>query len=123
MVNFVNKNRILVKHLDLVCHRYPFRRPSDYLGLKGYEALRFDLASAYLGEFYEFDRQYSMLDEIIAGLVMVAKSMGAKGIKIPKRPKLVGNLFEEEIKEPTVEEVFQQLNTPGTIIERKIKNV
>jgi hypothetical protein len=101
-----------------VCKRYPNRRPSNYVGLTGYEALRFDLASAYLGEYSDYDREGSHIDEILSGFVMLAKVQGAKKIKQPKRKRLVGELFEKEHKMPTVEEVIAQLNTPGTVIER-----
>ena len=83
------------------------------MGLNGWEALRFDLACAYLGEFSEYDRQNVMLDEILNGLCAVITAFSGKKIKLPKRPKLVN----EPEKEKNIEELKTELMTPGTVLE------
>lgn len=103
-----------MKSLDLICKRYPGTKPSEYLKLEGYEALRFDLSCAYLGEYSDYDREYAMLDEVLSGFVMLARCQGSKKARVPSRKKLVGSLIE---KEPTTSEVISQLMTTGTVME------
>lgn len=77
--------------------------------------MRFDLACAYLGRYSDVDLEYSMIDEILGGIIMLAKVQGAKKVKLPKRKKLVGSFEEIEF---TTEEILSQLAVPGTVIER-----
>lgn len=83
------------------------------MGLNGWEALRFDLACAYLGEFSEYDRQNAMLDEILSGLCAIITALTGKKVKLPKRGKLVNE------SEKNIEELKKELMTPGTVLEVK----
>lgn len=104
-----------MKSLDLVCKRYPGNRPSEYMGLEGYDGLRYDIACAYLGEYSEYDRENALNDEIINCIVALMKVNGAKRVKAPKRERLVAEFSDK--KEVTFDDVKMMLLTPGTVME------
>lgn len=87
------------------------------MGLDGISALRIDVASAYLGEFSDYDREYAMLDEVLSAIIMLSKVMGNKRAKYPKRKKLVGDLFKKRQKDIPLKYAISSLLTKGTIME------
>lgn len=83
------------------------------MNLVGWEGLRFDLACAYLGKFTEYDRENAMLDEILRGIYATISSRTGKKTKMPERTKLVN----EPEPEKSIEELQNELMTPGTVLE------
>ena len=75
--------------LDLICRRYPGRRPSDYLELQAYEAFQLDYALAFDGFITEEDVNNSRLDAILSYIHGVAKVLaGGKGKGYKSIPKI-----------------------------------
>jgi len=80
-------------------------------------AFRVDIASAYLGEFSDYDREYTMHDELLSAIIMLSKVMGNKRAKYPKRKKLVGDILAKPMKEVPLRMAISKLLTKGTVME------
>ena len=76
------------------------------------------MASAYLGEYSDYDREHSMLDEVLSGIIMLSKVMGNKKAKFPKRKKLVADLSKPVIKEVPLKVKIASLISKGTVLEK-----
>lgn len=84
-VSFVIKND--VELLDLVCSRYPGRRPSDLMGMDDeYEALKFDIGVAHKSVLLEREKENELLHTLLIGMRNIVISNGAEmpNIKPPK---------------------------------------
>lgn len=96
--------------LDLVCKRYPGRRPSDYLELDDYTGLQLDYALALKYSLEDGKNEAIKLEAIQEMLKPIGSALGVKYQK--QKPKL------EERKIPDgldVDEVLAMIggNKPG----------
>lgn len=111
--NFVTSDSSVL--LDLICTRYPGRRPSDYYGdLSDYEAFQLDGAMALKGKAADNDYNQMMLWSILEAVRGVIATLGGKPKKLPKPKPTIQTKVED--REPTVEEVLAALGGAGTII-------
>ena len=64
--------------VDLICQRYPGRRPSDVLGLDEWTGFQLNSALAMRGWLEDREREVTYLDEIREMLALLCKVWGAK---------------------------------------------
>lgn len=83
------------KLLDLVARRYG-KLPSEILGLDPWAGFQLDTALAFKYDLEDKDFILNQIDQIISGFNMIAKVLGAKGVKpLPKRKPLEQKIKEE----------------------------
>jgi len=118
--NFVVSNQAFL--LDVLCRRYPGRRPSDFFDLSEYDALRLDLGIAYRGYLGDKEHDADMLHEIKRYMVGIMRSNGARNIDEPplpiplyKRPEDFADEGQAP-KQPELAEVLRALGGSGVII-------
>ena len=102
--------------LDLVCRRYPGRRPSDYLELDEWEGFQFDIALALKSELLDRENQANQLDVVRIGIDNICRGLGMK-VKSKKRKPLI----ESEDMKPSAEQLVAGLGGKGVVIERNKK--
>lgn len=85
--------------LDVVCQRYPGRRPSDYLDIEDeYTALQLDFAVAYKHRKNDIDAENSKTDALIAAIKTVGSALGVKYVSTAQTSKVLpDDLYVDEI--------------------------
>lgn len=100
--------------LDLICKRYPGRRPSDYYaGLDEYQAFQLDAALALRGKIEDSDDNQLLIWQLLDGMRMVAQSQGAKVKKIPMPERTIQEPSDEE---PLLADLLNQLGGAGMVM-------
>lgn len=96
--------------LDLVCKRYPQRRPSDYLKLDEWTGFQFDAAIALKYYLKEEERKNDSVSVILDGIGNVCRGLGMKVKKRSKKPLIQKS---DEIK--PIGQVLHELGGKGVI--------
>lgn len=101
--------------LDIVCHRYPGTKPSDYYEFDDdYTALQFDMAMAFKGFLKDAERNNDNVYTLLTGMRAIMMSNGAKPGKIPKPKKLVRPEPTTEL--PSINQILEALGSKGAVI-------
>lgn len=107
--------------LDLICHRYPNRRPSDYFGdhLTDQQAFILDASLALKYDATDKDERYFMLDRIIMGLHNLLAAWAGKKIKSPElhKPLIKPRKKEEDLEEAW--KIIQRLSGGATVFRKE----
>lgn len=102
--------------LDLVCSRYPGRRPSDYRDdLDEYQSLQFDVAMAYRGMIEDYDHEQQIVYQLLSGMVGVMKSNGAKNVRLEKPRKTIQPRRNRELN---IQEIISSLGGDGVVLQQ-----
>ena len=98
--------------MDLICHRYPNRRPSDYLELDEWSGFQLDSALALKADRAEKELLTDIISAIRDDLKIIMRGLGVK-VKETRRPKREP-IDNGEI--PPLEEVLASLGGQGVVL-------
>jgi hypothetical protein len=98
--------------LDLVCHRYPSRRPSDYIKLDEWTGFKFDSAIALKYYFQDEERKNDIVSVILDGIGNVCRGLGMKVSKSVRKP-----LINKKEEPKSLDQILYELGGKGVVIE------
>lgn len=100
--------------LDLVCQRYPGKRPSDYLEIEDpYTALQLDYAVAIKHQQEDFEYDGSKIDVILNALKPIGTALGVKYTEV--KPDAKNTIMPQDLP---VDTVLAMLGGKGTKVIR-----
>jgi hypothetical protein len=106
--------------LDLVCKRYPGRRPSDYLDLDEWTAFQFDSSLALKYFLEERKTKIGDLEIIMDGISNVCRGLGMKVKKMPKKRESIPIKPVDSDKIPKLKNLLAIFGGPGVKVENLI---
>jgi hypothetical protein len=102
--------------VDIICKRYPNKKPSDYLDIEDkWTAFQIDSALAFAGEYEDREFQMTLVESINDHLVNVMRALGAKVKRKPKRTE------ESSLEGRPLNEVLTLLGGAGSVIKYRKK--
>jgi hypothetical protein len=100
--------------VDLICKRYPGKKPSDYLKIKDeYTAIQVDYAVALKQQMKDFEIEIDMQDNVLQALYDICKCLGAKP-KFKRRKDRQPIMPSENI---TISQAISLFKSKGTKVE------
>lgn len=102
--------------MDLVCRRYPGKKPSDYLEIEDdYTALQVDFAIAYKHQQDDYKYDADRIEAIISAIKPLGTAWGIKYTEKPKEDSLESKVMPQGLP---VEQVIAMLTGKGTKVVR-----
>lgn len=101
--------------IDLICKRYPGRKPSDYLDIEDeYTAFQVDAALAIAGEYRDREQTMDYIDVINEHTLAIFKQLGGKVKNKQKRSRI----HEQKEEVPLMKDLISQHMSRGGVFEK-----